>query len=102
MAPFWSRLRASLERRLPGEFSRAMRTTRRLDWDRHRAGQTIFHDGRRSRRGPLHFVDSLYQQKDTERDDEKINRNRNKIAVGEDWPQFFRIRQGQSGRDFFG
>ncbi len=69
-----------------------MRTTLRLDRNRHRARGAIFRY-RWSGLWVLEFVDSLNEQKNTERDDDKIDRDTDEISVGENRSQFLRVHQ---------
>ena|SRR5438132_5105117 len=76
-----------------------MRTARGLDWNRHRAGRTIFRQ-RRTALWLFQFVDSFDDKKNAKRHDHKIDRDGDEIAVGKNGSQLPSISQRQTRRDF--
>src|SRR2546423_4094938 len=58
-----------------------MRTARRFDRDRHRAGGAIFRDWRLAWFRRLHPVERADHQENCERDDEEVDDKRDEVAV---------------------
>jgi hypothetical protein len=63
------------------EFTRAMRTTCRLDRDRHGAGRAFLRNWRGSWRRPFQLVHRFDHEKNTEGDDDEINHESDEISV---------------------
>ena len=74
-----------------------MRTTRRLDRDRHRAGRALLHHRVGLRTRLFQFVDPFDDEKDTKRNDGEIDRDGDEIAVRKYGTQFFCVSQGKPG-----
>ena len=65
----------------PAHLGSAMRATRRLDRNRHGAIWTIFRHRRSGRRRLLQVVHGFHDEANTESHDDKVNDQRNKVAV---------------------
>jgi len=85
------------------EFSRAMGTTRRLDGNLHRACRTVFSVGCLLGR-MSHLVDDPDDEKYCERDNQKVDHERNEVAVVPGDCSGFRGIRGsiECGRTVFG
>src|SRR5205823_3040918 len=58
-----------------------MRTTCRLDRDRHGAGRAVLRNWRGGRRRPLQLVHRFDHEKNADRDDDEVDHERDKISV---------------------
>src|SRR5262249_16215805 len=63
------------------EFTRAMRTTCRLERDRYCAGWALLRNRFASWRRPFQFVHCLDHEENAESDDDKIDHERDKVSV---------------------
>ena len=82
--------------RLRRQLSGAMRATRCLDRNRHRAGGAILRGRRRIRGGLLHAVERFHNEENAERDDEEVNDDGDKVAPRQDGAQLPRVGQRQA------